>query len=120
MLSSLVTALSQEYLPLTIDDQNLTSQILQLFPEIEEYYGETIKTDLDVNLAANSGDYLTLNQYTGIEIGKNRKLYVSLLVRCSNATLPEETAVQFDFELSTIINTTINPQWKLFLNIPNI
>ena len=45
---------------------------------------------------------------------------VSLLVRCSNATLPEETAVQFDFELSALANMTIDPHWKLYLNIPNI
>lgn len=41
-------------------------------------------------------------------------------VRCSNASLPEETAVQFDFELSLVVNMTIDPQWKLHLNIPTV
>ncbi len=31
-----------------------------------------------------------------------------------------ETAVQFDFGLEAIANITINSQWNLFLNIPNI
>ncbi len=91
-----------------------------MFPEIEEYYGETIKTDLDINIDSVSGDFLTLNQYAGIEIGKNQKLKVMLLVRCSNKTLPEETAVQFNFDLSAVANVTVDPRWKLYLNIPSI
>ena len=43
-----------------------------------------------------------------------------LLVRCSNKTLPEETAVQFNFDLSAVANVTVDPRWKLYLNIPSI
>ena len=75
---------------------------------------------MDININYNSGDFLTLNQYAGIEIGKNQKLRVMLLVRCSNATVPEETAVQFDFDLSAVANVTVDPRWKLYLNIPTI
>ena len=120
MIASLVLALAAENLPITVNNTNLTGQILQLFPEIEEYYGETIKTDLDISINSNSGDFLTLNQYAGIEIGKNQKLKVILLVRCSNATLHEETAVQFDFDFSAVANVTVDPRWKLYLNIPTV
>jgi len=75
---------------------------------------------LDIDLISTSGNFLSLNQYAGIEIGKNQKLMVSLLVRCSNATIPEETAVQFDFEISAVANMTIDPHWKLYLHIPNV
>ena len=43
-----------------------------------------------------------------------------LLVRCSNATVPEETAVQFDFEFSAVANMTVDSHWKLRLNIPDV
>ena len=120
MLASLVIAVAKTNLPITINDANLTSQILQLFPEIEEHYGDTIKTDLDIDINSQNGDFLNFNQVSGIEIGKNTKLSVKLLVRCSNATLPEETAVQFVFDIAATANFTIDSKWKLYLKIPSV
>jgi hypothetical protein len=97
MISSLAIAMGQKYFPMTINDANATIQILQLFPEIKEHYGESIKADLDIDLTASSGDLLAFNQHAGIEIGKNQSLNVKLEIRCSNSTHEEETAVQFDF-----------------------
>jgi len=111
MLGSLMMAISHEYLPYTVNRTNLTSQILQLFPEINDHYGKSIITDLDIDITSESGDFLTLDNTTGIEIGKNQKLKVKLEVRCSNSSQPEETAVQFDFELAAKVNTSINSQW---------
>jgi hypothetical protein len=70
MIASLLIALTQDHMPLDIYDVNTTNQILQLFPEIQEHYGDSIQTDLDINLSGDSGDVLRVNQYTGIEIGK--------------------------------------------------
>lgn len=120
MLASLIIAVAKTNLPITIDDANLTSQILQLFPEIEEHYGPTIKTDLDIDVNSHNGDFLNFNQYSGIEIGKNQKLSIKILVRCSNATQEEETAVQFDFDIAATVNFTIDSKWKLYLKIPNV
>ncbi len=70
MIASLLIALTQDHMPLDIYDTNTTNQILQLFPEIKEHYGDSIQTDLDINLSGDSGDVLRINQYAGIEIGK--------------------------------------------------
>jgi hypothetical protein len=57
-------------MPLNINDTNTTSQILQLFPEIQEHYGDSIEATLEINLTEESGDVIRLNNLTGIEVGK--------------------------------------------------
>jgi len=57
-------------MPLNINDTNTTSQILQLFPEIQEHYGDSIEAALEINLTGESGDVIRLNNLTGIEVGK--------------------------------------------------
>lgn len=87
MFASLAIALGKDYFPMTVNDTNATGQILQLFPEIKHHYGETIVADLDIDISASSGDFLTFNNHSGIEIGKNKTLKVKLEVRCANATI---------------------------------
>lgn len=89
-----------------------------MFPEIEEYYGESIKTDLYINVESPSAEFLTLNQYTGIEIGKNQPVKAQLIIKCANDTLPQEVAVQFDFHITAVVNASIDPTWKLYMRIP--
>ena len=57
-------------MPLNINDTNTTSQILQLFPEIQEHYGDLIEAALEINLTGESGDVIHLSNLTGIEVGK--------------------------------------------------
>ena len=122
MISSLLIALVQDNMPLDITDANTTSQILMLFPEIQEHYGDSVQTELEIDITGQSGDVLQINQLTGMEIGKGAdKLATSLIVKCKNNEMKDfETAVKFDFGLEGIANITIDSKWKLYLNIPNI
>jgi hypothetical protein len=78
MLASLMMVVEQEALPARLNDTNTTNQILQLFPEIKYHYGETIETQLFVDLSVQSGDFLTVSALSGIEIGKNEKAQAHL------------------------------------------
>lgn len=122
MIASLLISLAQSYMPLDINDTNATSQILQLFPEIQAYYGESIEANLEINLTGESGEVIRVNNLTGIEVGKaDNKLSTELIVKCKNSNMSDfETAVQFDFGLEAIANISVDPKWKLYLNIPNI
>ena len=122
MIASLLISLSQSYLPLNVNDTNTTSQILQLFPEIQNHYGDSIEASLEINLTGESGEVIRVNSLTGIEVGKgDEKLSTSLIVKCKNDNMSDfETAVQFDFGLEAIANISVDPRWKLYLNIPNI
>ncbi len=71
MVASLLISLAQQFMPLNINDTNTTSQILQLFPEIQEHYGDSIEATLEINLTEESGDVIRLNNLTGIEVGKS-------------------------------------------------
>lgn len=122
MVGSLLISLAKQYMPISIKDTNTTSEILQLFPEITEHYGDTIETDLEINFPEESGEVFRLSNLTGIEIGKeNKTLSAELIIKCKNANMSDyETAVQFDFGLEAIANVSIDSKWKLYLNIPNI
>jgi hypothetical protein len=61
-IASLLIGVMEEFMPYEIKDGNVTSEILQLFPEIGDYYGESITTDLLVNVYAPSGEFLSINQ----------------------------------------------------------
>ena len=109
-------------MPLDINDTSTTSQILQLFPEIQEHYGDSIEASLEINLTGESGDVIRLSNLTGIEVGKgNSKLSTELVVKCKNENMTDfETAVQFDFGLEAVVNITVNSKWMLYFNMPNI
>lgn len=92
-------SLEQEIMPLRVNDSSAANQILQLFPEIKYHYGESVESELYVDLIAGSGDFLTLSQYTGMEIGKKDKARMQLQVKCKNSSIPQELAVAFDMDL---------------------
>lgn len=88
MLSSLFIAADQEFMPILVKDQGAAAQILQLFPEIKYHYGDSIETEIYFDLSVGSGDFLSVNQYSGIEVGKKDKARAKLIVKCKNSTIP--------------------------------
>ncbi|TNV80189.1 hypothetical protein FGO68_gene15348 [Halteria grandinella] len=121
MLASLMMVLEQEILPVRLNDTNTTNQILQLFPEIQYHYGESLVSEVYVDLTVQSGGFLTLSQASGMMIGKDEITTLHLQVYAKNSTMPaQEMAVQFDMDLLMVLNSTIQPDWKLYLNIPKL
>jgi hypothetical protein len=58
-----------------------------------------------------------LNKDAGFELGKNAPATIQLLILCSNETTPKELAVQFDMDLNTTVNITLDNLY-VYLNIP--
>jgi hypothetical protein len=61
MLASLMMVAEQEILPARLNDTNTTNQILQLFPEIQYHYGDSLVSEVYVDLTVQSGGFLTLS-----------------------------------------------------------
>lgn len=70
MISSLFFALDEQYLPIEINNANVTKQLGGFFREIGDYYGKKSTTTLKLSLLADDGNFLTINKSTGFEIGK--------------------------------------------------
>ncbi len=70
-LSSLFFALDEQFLPVEINNANLTKQLGGFFREIGQYYGEKSTTTIKLSLLADDGSFLSINKTTGFEIGKN-------------------------------------------------
>lgn len=118
MVSSLFQALDQEFMPLRIDDQNTTKMILQLFPEIQYYYGDNMQVSLFVNLTAENTNFISMSKNSGIDLGKNGKVTANLQIFASNETTPQTLAAEFTMDLQATANVTVDPKWNLYLNIP--
>lgn len=70
MISSLFFALDEQYLPIEINNANVTKQLGGFFREIGDYYGEKSTTTIKLSLLADDANFLTINKSTGFEIGK--------------------------------------------------
>lgn len=71
MLASLFFALDSQFFPIKVEDQNVTSMFVGTFFEMKKYYGADVHTELEINVLANDGKFISLNKSAGIEIGKN-------------------------------------------------
>jgi hypothetical protein len=95
-------------MPIKLDDPEVSSQLLALFPEIAMYYGSDVTLTLEAQVNANSGKFLTINKDRGIEIGKGDLTTISLMVHCSNSEVEEEFCVQFDMKVEALVNATMD------------
>lgn len=115
LAASLFFALEQEILPARVNDTSL----LQLFPEIKLHYGPSIQEQIYIDLSVADGDFLTFSNVSGVEVGKKSPVTAHLQVFCKNAQMSVfELAVQFDMNLDLTVNTYVDSQWQLHLNLP--
>ena len=78
----------EKFLPMRVNDTETASQILQLFPEIQSHYGDSIETYLSIDLSADE-DFLSFRNQTGVEVGLSDRLHAQLQVFCKNDSLPD-------------------------------
>ena len=102
-----------------LNNTNITSQIMSLFPEIKEYYGPDVVLDLEVDINAESPKFFTIDPSLGYQVGHDDKATVKLLLKCSNVTTPQELAVEFDMTVQATVNFTFD-SFFLNLNIPEL
>ena len=91
--------------------------MFEFFDEIPKYYGKNSTGELEIVISAADGHFLTLNNMTGIEIGRKEKATLKLFIYCQNETTPRELAVKLSMDLEAVINATVE-NWNATLNIP--
>jgi hypothetical protein len=74
LLASLFSAIEQEILPIRVNDTSL----LELFPEIKFHYGKSVESQLYLDLSVANGDFLTINNQTGMQVGIDSPLLAHL------------------------------------------
>lgn len=117
MLTSLFYAVSSKYFPFEFQNSNVTEMLGRFFSEIGDYYGPKSNTTLKFNLLASNDEFISINKSAGIEIGKNGKASLQLLIFCANETTPQELAVEFNMNLNAVVNAS-SDNYYIYLNIP--
>lgn len=119
MLGSLFFGVASQYFPMKINSTNVTNVLLGFFSEIGRFYGSNIKTDLEFNILANDGNFISINKDSGFVLGQKGPADINLLVYCSNETTQRELAVEFTMNLNAIVNASLD-NYYIYLNIPQL
>lgn len=118
-LASLFFAVEEAMFPKKLNDTTTIDALLTAFFEIKNYYGESIKADLEFTILSDNDKFISLNASQGIEIGKNGKATLQLVMYCSNSSTPRELAVQFSMDLTAVLNVT-EDNYYVYVNIPSV
>lgn len=88
---------------------DITDQVLQLFHEFKNKYGNDVKLELDVTLEDNGSETpLRLDSSRGIVIGSTDDVSVLLLFKASNDTVQGEPALELRMNLEAALNINLN------------
>lgn len=106
MINSLLDVADEKLFPMTIDDQSITAQLKQVFPELTAYFGKDYTLKLVLNAKATDGaKWLSISKDSGFKIGGDN-IDFSFDLICSNATAQDKLAATIAMKLD--INTQTN------------
>jgi len=108
MINSALKVADNALFPYVLDDQNITSQLLQAFPEISKHYGKAVKVMLGLSIMPNNTQApVAFDQKKGLVIGNQDTIMTKIDLICSNETVKNETGVNFVMNLEAIVNLTM-------------
>lgn len=92
-----------------LSSESLSSQLLQLFPEMKLHYGADVALELGFKLAEDNSDQaIQFSAERGIVFGdrelNDMKTYLQFY--CSNDTTTSELALELEMSLMLVINAT--------------
>mmetsp|Transcript_119462 Transcript_119462/g.166665 ORF Transcript_119462/g.166665 Transcript_119462/m.166665 type:complete len:115 (+) Transcript_119462:335-679(+) len=108
MFNSIILALAPRMMPIDLTG-DITDQLLQLFHEFKNKYGNDVKIELDVTLEDNGSETpLRFDAERGVIIGSTDENDVSMvfLFLASNDTVSAEPALELRMNLELALNLT--------------
>jgi hypothetical protein len=107
MLNSLFFALEKTKMPLKIKSASASAQVKQLIHEISVFYGQDCSIAIEATLSPQSETAITLNKTTGVVVGGNNDVLVTLAFYASNATTNYSLAAEFQMNFAVVLNITM-------------
>ena len=115
--SMLDSALDMFYgAPITQDaSPDIKAQLLQIFYELEDYYGKDLEMKIQVGFEKKDGQAVQFSPEHGIEIGNIPEggLNTNLVIFCKNATTND--AEEKAFELNLDVKANVNASFESFV-----
>ena len=84
---------------------------MQIFYELDDYYGSDLKMMLDLNVVKKDGEAIQMNTEHGVMIGNLPEggLNANLAILCTNATTTTpETAFELNLDVKANVNASFN------------
>jgi len=107
-INSLLNVAGPSFFPYHLVDKSISSQLMQVFPEVVKYYGKNVQIGLDVALAARGNKSpVQMNMKDGIVLGNLDDSVTTIGLVCSNETTTNETAVTIEMHLQAKVNFTM-------------
>jgi len=108
MVDSLFQAAGEELFPITINNKDIQAQLLQVFREIGQYYGQDVTIAMDIAMNTGEGKPINFDTKHGVMIGSQSDITSTIELVCSNATTKAETAVTFELNAELHANVTLD------------
>lgn len=92
-------------------DADLQAQLVQIFYELDDYYGSDLKMMLDLNVVKKEGEAIQMNTEHGVMVGNLPEggLNANLAILCTNATTTTpETAFELNLDVKANVNASFN------------
>ena len=110
MVDSALFALYAKQFDMKATD-DLQNQLVQIFYELEDYYGKDFKMTLDVSFVEKEGEAVQMSTENGFEIGNIPEggLNTNLAIMCTNATTTTpEMAMELNLDVKANVNASFN------------
>ena len=109
MLSSLFQAVGDQIFPISTNNADAMSLVLQGFPEIQAFYGQDIQAHLEVVMQNNGGKSINFDDKNGVIFGSQKagETITTLKIVVSNSSVVNDTAVTFAMNLEADMNLTM-------------
>ena len=109
MFSSLFQAVGDQIFPISTNNADAMSLVLQGFPEIQAFYGQDIQAHLEVVMQNNGGKSINFDDKNGVIFGSQKagETITTLKIVVSNSSVVNDTAVTFAMNLEADMNLTM-------------
>lgn len=105
---SLVSVANAQLFPLTITDKSVTSQLLQVFFEFKDHYGQDVELALVVNYNQTSAKPVQFDKTDGILLGgEGNDLVLTVDILASNDKIKKEKAMSLELNAYATANISM-------------
>jgi hypothetical protein len=118
LLNSFFLSYGKHYMPLHLNNTNVTQLFLMFFPEIKEYYGNDVNLAFEVSLNSESEFAIDFISDTGIVAGPEDTIVFQMDVYASNSTNGPALAAEFQNFFQMTLNATMY-NFVFYFSIPD-
>jgi hypothetical protein len=116
MVDSLFQDVGDKVFPISVDQDDISAQMLQVFREIQMMYGADAHIALEVSMDTGMGKPINFDTKNGVMVGSQSDITSTIKLLVTNSTVKADLAAAFELNLEAHANVTVAD----FVVYPNV